>query len=45
MKVKKWDKRKVKKARFKKSISRAKKRGELIFGGFIKITDCLDIQA
>ena len=37
LKIKKWDKRKEKKARFKKSIARAKKRGDLIYGGFILI--------
>ena len=34
MKANYWDKRKEKKARFKRSIARAKKRGELIYGGF-----------
>ena len=37
LKMKEWDKRKEKKARFKKSIARAKKRGDLIYGGFILI--------
>ena len=38
MKIKKWDKRKGKKARFKRSMARARKRGDIIYGGFITIS-------
>lgn len=37
MKIKHWDKRKEKKARFKRSLARAKKRGMLIYGGFVPL--------
>ena len=39
MKIQKWDKRKEKKARFKRKIARLKKQGCIIYGGFIKIDD------
>ena len=38
MKAKHWSQKQLKKARWKKSLQRAKKRG-LVYGGFIKITD------
>ena len=37
MKIKRWDKRKEKKARFKRSLARAKKRGMVVYGGFIPL--------
>jgi len=37
MKIKQWDKRKEKKARFKRSLARAKKRGMVVYGGFIPL--------
>ena len=40
-KIKHWDKRKEKKARFKRWMKRAKKRGEMIYGGYVTITDDL----
>ena len=39
MKINKWDKRKEKKARFKRKMARIRKRGDIIYGGFIKLTD------
>lgn len=36
-KVRQWDRRKEKKARFKRSLKRAIRRGEYIYGGWIKI--------
>lgn len=42
MKIKQWNKRKEKKARFKRSIARAKKRGEIVFGGFVPVSGLLD---
>ena len=37
--IKRFDPRKKKKARFKKSLSRHLKRGGLIYGGFVTFTD------
>ena len=37
MKIKNWDPRKEKKARFKRSINRHMKRGGKIYGGYVKI--------
>ena len=39
-----WDSRKEKKARFKRKIARLKKRGNIIFGGYVNFTDELDIK-
>ena len=43
VKVYYWNKRKEKKARFKKKISRMKKRGDIIYGGFITFTDGISV--
>lgn len=34
-----WDRRKEKKARFKRKLSRMKKRGGLVYGGYISVSD------
>jgi hypothetical protein len=38
MKARRWSQRQLKKARWKRSLQRAKKRGP-VYGGFIRITD------
>ena len=35
IKIKYWDRRKAKKARFKRYLARARKRGEIMYGGYI----------
>ena len=40
-KLKTWNKRKEKKARFKRKLARLRKRGTLIYGGFIELDGSL----
>ena len=44
MKITQWDKRKEKKARFKKKLSRLKKRG-CVYGGYVILTDEIKLSS
>lgn len=39
-----WSERQLKKARWKKSLERAKRRGDLVYGGFVVFTDELLLE-
>lgn len=42
MKVRYWSLRQLKKARWKRSLARAIRRGELVYGGFADVGEILD---
>lgn len=43
LKIKSWDARKEKKARFKRYLERARKRGDYIYRGFVTISDAAEL--
>ena len=44
IKIEHWNEKKEKKARFKRKIKRILKRGGRIYGGFINITDNIELS-